>query len=204
MGKIQINSNEISSPTWAGDFMSRDHLVPGGVNIDAVQFKAVDAVVVTADGATAASGTTLNIAPLSGPIPADTILHFGAGKFARLTAAAVVGDIALTVEALPNGISDNDQATYKGLGKRVVASGTAVGRTYAEREAGTDFGPAEAGDDEVYLVAFENPDAERQPTVELYRHGGVVKENFLPNFASLAAGVVAQIRASYTTTIGVA
>jgi hypothetical protein len=85
---------------------------------------------------------------------------------------------------------------------RSVPSGTAIGRTIAERDAGTGFGPAAAADDEIYLVAFDITDAVRNPDVELYRHNSIVKENFLPGWAGLASGVKTAIRARYTCTLG--
>jgi hypothetical protein len=38
--------------------------------------------------------------------------------------------------------------------------------------------------------------------VDLYRHGSLVKENFLPNFDSWVAGAVTALRANYQTTRG--
>lgn len=204
MAKMTTNENQISSPTWTGDFLSRDHLVPGGANIDPTLFNAIDAVIVTADGIAAADAVSIDVLPLSGPIPVGTVLNFGTKKFAEVTTAAVAGAIAIAVEALPTALADADVATYKGVGTKVVASGFAIGRTFAERSAGTDFGPAADADDEVYLVAFENPDADRLPMVELYRHNSVVKENNLPGFTDLSAAVLAKIRANYSTTVGVA
>lgn len=204
MAQVTINTNQISSPTWAGDFFSRDHLVPGGVNVDPALFNAVDAVVVTADGAASGSATSITIQALSGPIPVGTLLHFGTGKFAKLTVAAAAAATVLTVEAIPTAIADTNEATYPGVGDKVLLSGAAIGRTFAERVAGTDFGPAGDSDDEIYLVAFENADIDRNPAVELYRYNSVVKENFLPDFATLSAAVLAAIRANYTTTTGAA
>ena len=121
----------LTAPIWAGDFLNREHLVPGGAKVDPAGF-AADA----------------------------------------------------------NGF-------------KPIPSGTPIGRTYAERDAGTAFGPADAADDEVYLVAFAVRDALRNNDVELYRHNSIVKENFLPNFAGIAAGVIAKIRSLYSTTKGV-
>ncbi|MBX6772689.1 MAG: hypothetical protein IRY83_13245 [Chloroflexi bacterium] len=131
MARMQANPNQLTAPAWAGDFLNREHLVPGGARVDASQF-APDAA-----------------------------------------------------------------------GRRFIPAGTAVGRTFAERDAGAGFGPATATDDEIYLTAFDVTDATLNADVELYRHGSIVKENFLPNFAGLDAGVIAKLRALYTTTKGV-
>lgn len=88
-------------------------------------------------------------------------------------------------------------------GVKFVPSGTAVGRTFAERAAGTGFGPAADADDEVYLTAYDVKDAVTNPDVTLYRHGGLVKENYLPGIGSMSAAVLAKIRAAYETIRGV-
>lgn len=285
MSQVTFSGNTLGSPAWAGDFMNREHLVPGGAKVDAAQFNAEDASVVTVGAAGAAagatsipvdalpaaipSGTILNFgsyAPvtvttsgiaaagatsipvnaLSGPIPSGTVLDFtGAGEFAVLTAPAATGATSLTVEALdaqiesgdtalfPGGtkqarltaaaaaaatsltvdelqfaLVDDDTATYAGSGtkKKFIPSGTLLGRTYAERDSGTAFGPAVSSDDEFYLTAFDVPDAERDPLVELYRHKSIVKENFLPAWLTISANsaLLADLRANYTTTKGVA
>lgn len=70
-------------------------------------------VVVGAAGALA-DATSLPVDALSGPIPSGTVLDFGGKKFARLTAAALAGAVALTVAALPTALVDDDTATYVG------------------------------------------------------------------------------------------
>lgn len=131
MARMQIISNQLSSPRWAGDFFNREHLLPGGAQLDAAQF--------TADA----------------------------------------------------------------NGRKFVPSGTPVGRTVAERAAGAGFGPAEATDDDFYLTAFDVVDAAFSRDVELYRPGGIVKENFLPVFATLSQALKDKIRSLYQTTLGV-
>ena len=203
MAQVTVNTNQITAPVWAGDFLSPAHLVPGGAQVDAAQFNAVDAVVVTVGAAGAdVDATSIPVAALSGPIPAGTVLDFGDKKLAVLTADAAAADTSLTVRAIPTALVDADTATYKGVGKVVIPTGTPVGRTFVERAAGAAFGPATEADDEVYLVAFEVPDAERNPEIELYRHGSVVKENFLPGYATMDADLLTLLRSLYTTTIG--
>lgn len=122
----------LGSPRWAGDYLDRDHLVPGGARLDAAQF-AADA----------------------------------------------------------NGV-------------KYVQSGTIIGRSIAERDAGTGFGPAADTDDEIFLVAFDISDAAKVEDVELYRQNSVVYENFLPAFAAASAAVKAALRDRYVCTINVA
>lgn len=207
MAGITFNTNEITSPVWAGDFLSREHLLPGGIKLDAAQFPKTDAVVVTVGAAGAAiDATTVPVDALPGALPNGTLLDFGGKKFARLTAAAASGATSLTVSALATALVDNDTATYAGSAdaRATVLSGTPVGRTYAERTTGDAFGPAAASDDEIFLVAFDVTDVTEDARAEAYRPGGVVKENFLPNFANIASGVLTKIRALYQTTRGVA
>lgn len=124
-------SYTLTSPAWAGDFLDRDHLIPGGAKLDATAF--------TADA--------------DGRIP--------------------------------------------------LPSGTLVGRTIAERDAGTGYGPAADTDDDIYLLAFDITDASFNPDCDFYRHGGLVKINFLPGpFESLAAGLQTFVLTHYSCTIG--
>lgn len=188
-----------TAPRWAGDYGHRDSLVPGGVKLDAAQFLAPDAVIVTVGVAGAIQGaTSVPVAALSGAIPNGTVLDFGTNKFAKLSAAAAAGATALTVVALPTALSSGNTATYGGTGYKVVPSGTAIGRTLAERDASTPYGPAAAADDEIFLIYFEIEDVTHINDGVLYRHGRVVHENLLPGFASLASGVKDAIRANYT------
>jgi hypothetical protein len=131
MANLTNMNTTLTTPAWAGDYLNREHVVPGGAKVDAAAF--------TADAS----------------------------------------------------------------GKKFIQSGTVIGRTYAERLAGTAFGPALATDDEVLIVAHDVRDASGNTDVDIYRPGGVVKENFLPNFGTLAAGVLSKIRSLYQTTIGI-
>lgn len=187
---------------WMGDFGEREHLMPGGARLDAAQFRATDAVVVTVSAAALAGATTITVTALSGPIPNNTLLDFGTTKFARLTAAAATGATTLTVDALPTALAIGDVATYPGIGLKTIASGTLLGRLRTERDAGVGFGPWATGDEDVYLLAFDVADAAKNAECELYRHGSLVKENFLPGFATLAAGALTAIRSNYETTRG--
>jgi hypothetical protein len=127
--RVTYQTPQLTNPAWAGDYMDRYSLIPGGAKLDAATF------------------------PLTS-------------------------------------------------GKAYVPSGTLIGRTYAERDAGTGFSPATvATDDELYLVAFDVTDALIEDDVELYRHRCIVKENFLPG-APLGALVLDKIRELYTCTLG--
>ena len=158
-------------------------------------------------GAAGAAGaaTSVPVAALTAAIPNGTVLNFGTNKFARLTAAAAVGATSLTVAAIPTALVSGDTATYAGVGTSItVPSGTIVGRTIAERDAGTAYGPAGAADDEVYITCFDRYDVTINTNVELYRPNSIVKETFLPGWAGIASGVKTKIRAAYVCTVGAA
>ncbi len=93
--------------------------------------------------------------------------------------------------------------TADAQGRKPIPSGTVVGRTYAERDAGTGFGPAADSDDEILIVAFDVTNAIDLTDVELYRPGSMVKENLLPDWDILSAAVKASLRAKYQTIKGV-
>jgi hypothetical protein len=198
--------NQITAPQWAGDYFDRESLLPGGAKADPTQFPATDAVTATSPAGAALGATAIPVSALTNPIPSGTLLYFGAGVYARLTALAALGATSLAVEALPVAVPAGASATYLGLGKKTVRSGTYVGRTYAERDAGTGFGPAASTDDERFLVAFEVPDLARNNDIDLYRHNKIVRENFLPDYTAISANsaLLAKLRADYTCTKGAA
>jgi hypothetical protein len=190
---------------WIGDFLDREHLIAGGAKLDPAQFNAEDAVIATLTADASANATSVAVAALSGPIPNGTLLYFGGSKkLALLTAAAAAGATSLTVQALPTAMTTGDKATYPGSGtkKKLVPSGTVLGRTYSERDANTPFGPAGDSDDEVYLLVFDVTDAARNADVTLYRPGSVVKENLLDTFAALSSTLKAKIRGTYVCVNG--
>lgn len=87
-------------------------------------------------------------------------------------------------------------------GRKFIAAGTAIGRTLAERDASTGFGPAADADDEVYLIAFDVTNALDLDDVELIRPNVVIKENFLPAWATLSVAIKAKLRGLYNMTRG--
>jgi hypothetical protein len=87
--------------------------------------------------------------------------------------------------------------TADSAGMKRVAAGTCLGRTRAERDAGTGLSPWVTGDEEVFLIAFDVIDAATNADVELYRPGSMVYENQLPGWSGLSAGLKAAIRATY-------
>lgn len=201
---VTTTGPSLSSPRWAGDYLSRDNLIPGGAKIDPAQFKAADAVTVVVGAAGAAiSATSVPVGALTGPIPSGTVLYFGGAKVATLTAAALLGAVTLTVAALPAALVNADTAQYQGVGPKYIPSGTTIGRTLTERDAMTAYGVPADADDEVYIVAFDVSDAAKIDDVELYRPNNLVYENFLPaDFAALSATLKGKLRTLYRCSIG--
>ena len=189
---------------WVGDYLDREHLIPGGARLDPTQFADAEVVAATVGAAGAALGaTSVPVAALTGPIPSGTILDFGSAKFARTTALAAVGATTIAVAALPTALVSGDKATYSPRGARKnIPPGTLVGRTLAERDAETPFGLAADADDEVYLIAFDVTDAANNADCELYRPGSLVKENFLGTFAALSPALKTKVRATYQCVRG--
>ena len=193
----------LGSPRWAGDYLGGHALVPGPFKVDESQFTALDAVRVETTAISAVDDTSLDVVALSGPIPAGTILDFGGKKLARTSAAAAAGAVAIAVDALGTALADGDIATYAGTEGKYIPSGTPVGRTTAERDAGDGFGPADADDDEIFLSAFDIDDADENNDLELYRHNHQVFENYLPVVpADMATGLEAVLRGLYHMTLG--
>lgn len=207
MAQVTHDINTKTPGAWAGDFLGREHLLPGGARVDPSQFLATDGTLVTLTANALANATSLAVSALANTIPVGTLLYFGGtAKFARVTTAPAAGATSIAVEAIPTALSNGDVATYAGSGTKPVSipSGTPIGRTYTERDAGTPFGPAVNTDDEIYLVAFDVSDARQVADVELYRKGGIVKENFLPGWSTMASNLKTAIRARYECTTGVA
>jgi hypothetical protein len=109
------------------------------------------------------------------------------------------------VAAIPTALVSGDAARYAGVAQKTVPSGTLLGRTIAERDAGTGFGPWATSDDEVYLLAFDVTDFSINPDCELYRNFGIVKENFLPGWTTLwTTNMKTALRGAYRCTSGAA
>lgn len=211
MAQVSFNYETFALPNFAAEPFSAEKLIPGGGRVVASAFPFVDAVTVTVGAAGAAADATevpVDAISMANPasnksgvvIPSGTTLDFGGDKFATLTADASIGDTSLTVRALVTALVDNDTATYDGMDRRKpVAAGTLVGRTFAERTAGTGFGAPDVAtpDDELFLTAFAVQDAAINPDVALLRHDTLIYEDKLPGWAELSATAQAAIRSRY-------
>lgn len=208
---MALGGNRLATPPWAGECLDAEDLIPGGAKVDAAQFTIYAAdVVVTLTAPAAIGAVSLAVAALSGPIPGGATLNFGiGGAFAVVDGAVAAAAVAIPVVPLVRAIPNAASATFKGQPKKAIASGIALGRTLAERDAQTPFGPAINTDAEIYLLAFDVSDADLINDIELVKPyaGFVVKENFLPNYDTLRpAGVdstlLTQLRARYNLVRG--
>ena len=96
-----------------------------------------------------------------------------------------VQDDLVRLNVLPGGVPlQEDQFTGVPLtadNKLFLASGTLIGRTFAERDAGIGYGIADVvNDDQIYLILYDIPDVNDCPVADVYRHNRLVAENHLP------------------------
>ena len=229
MAGIVFVGNTLESPLWAKDFGGRDHILPMPAQLDPSLFKDYAGVLVTASGAAAAGATSIPISALALSaltqtiifstanvlITAGTILDFGSGKFARLTANALNGATTITVAPLPTALVGGETSTYSRYSTKYIPSGILISRNNVAKTSTAPFGPAVSTDSEIYLMMFDIPDATVNNGApvgcELYRHRGLVAENYLPNYAAMLAASggselnnqLLAIRSNYETIIGV-
>jgi hypothetical protein len=178
--------------------------IPSGT---VLQFSGAGAGFARLTAAAAAGATSLTVEALPEDIDnAATALFPGGTKQARLTAAAAAGATSLTVDELQFALVDDNTAIYAGTtGVAHIPSGTLLGRTIAERDANTGFGPWASGDEEVYLLALDVTNALINADCELYRNFGIVKENFLPSWTTAwTSDMKTALRAAYRCTKGAA
>lgn len=187
-------------PLWLAEPLNQNTIMPVPVKLDAAQFNAVDAVKVTVAANTAQGLTSVPVTALSGAIPSGTVIDFGGAKFARTAAAAAINATSLTVAALPTALVANDTATYKGIGKKSLPSGTLIGRTFTERDSSAPWGPADVTtpDDEIYLTVRDNSDLSKAAHNEILAPKTKIKENYLPGWANYSTAAKAAVRARYT------
>lgn len=203
MARVTQTANTLTPPRFVAEWLGPGTLIPGGAKLVAAGFTTYTVKVNQADVAEGDTAITVDALPVA--IPSGTILDFGQhttgdiSMLAKVTAAADAGATSLTVEELAHEIENDAEATYT-VTVTTVAAGTLVGRTYAERAAGTDFGPVDASDDEVYLTAWDVTNLTINNDVELIRHETLIYEDLIPGWADLGATKQALVRAAYQTT----
>lgn len=198
MAGIEIAPNTAyTHPAWAKDYFGREHVFAGGARVDATQFARSNSVDVTLTADAAAGAVALVVTALSGPIPAGVVLRFTGNQLAYLTVDALAGATSVTVAPLGFLIPSGSTSQWRGTGRVWVRSGTLLGRTNAERDAGTPYGPAAAADDEIFILCYDIDDAIRNPDAELYRPGGLVDIVHLWSYAAAASGIKTKLASTY-------
>lgn len=197
---------EFTNPAWAKDYGNREHLLPGGARVDASQFPRDDATTITLSAAASAGDVALTVTALGKAVKPGPV-RFNGGQYANVTANAAAGATSLTVEALSADIPNGSVAVYNGSGRVEVRSATVLGRTLAERDAGTGFGPAAdtdavVGTGEVYVLYHTIDDALSNADADIYRHGGGIDETHFPGWAALSATIKTYLRTHYQCTVG--
>ena len=204
-------TTQMSTPRWIAEPTRRENVAHFPAKLEALQFTDKDAISVVVGAAGAAiSATSVPIAAITFPpgitrIPNRTWLNFGGTKVARLN-ADYTGGTSISVEAIPTALVSGDTAVFLHWGRRIaIESGTLVGRTRAERNAGTGFGPWAGGDEEVFLIMFDVSDASINNDVTLLQNLVTIKENYLPRWATLSLNGpwLTALRAAYRTITGV-
>ena len=206
MARIVHREATLTTAAWMGDFGSRDHLIPGGARVDPAQWASISHTI-TVTEPVAIDDISITVAPTTTTIPQGTTLTFGAVPLVTAEPAPA-GATSINIMAATATVADNATATFVlPAGEPLtILSGTAIGRTIAERDANTPFGPAAAADDEIFLIVNDIYDARVNPDAELYRQNSIVKENFLPQVidGTMIAGVLTKLRAAYICVRGVA
>lgn len=90
-------------PGFIGDFLNREHVLPGGIKVDPTSFINADDVPVVLNGESVQGATSMAIDALLGQIPAHTLLNFGARTQETVTvgtAGAAEGATTIPVDAL--------------------------------------------------------------------------------------------------------
>lgn len=210
MAQVTINANTLTPPRWAADFLGPASLVPGGAKVVEAEFLTTDYTVTINQADVAEGDTSITVEALDVAIPSGTVLDFGAHttgdiSMVAITAAdAAAAATSITTVELGHAIEDDAEATFTvDAANNTILSGTLIGRTYAERAAGTAFGPVatDGSDDEIFVVAFDVTDMTNNDDVELYRHGSAVYEDLLPEWADLTSAVKTDLRAAYDTMV---
>ena len=126
-------------PGFIGDVLSRDHLLPGGVKIDAALFNSIDAVKAVVGAAGAAIGaTSIPVDALSDKIPSGTYAPVVATVG---VAGAAANDVAIPVAALSGPIPAGTLLDFGGKKFARLTAGAAAGAAAAHsRPAGRKQG----------------------------------------------------------------
>jgi hypothetical protein len=206
MPQVEFSTDTIGYQNFLAEDLSSYNLIPAGAKINPGEFTTYGSIFVTvATGGAAISAVSIPItalAPLekvgTAILPIGVVLIFGVKKFAILTAPALAGDTAITVQAIPTALVATDSANYSPGHSKPIQAGLLVGRTFAERDSSTPYGVADvAADTDIYLIGVGCQDANINPEIVLLRHQTLIYENRLPGWAAMTAPQKAKVRSLY-------
>ena len=147
----------------------------------------------------AADATSVSVVAIPENLPVGTVLYFAADKVIRLTAPAVKGATALTVEALVTALADGDLAWVPGAGSKHIFSGTVMCEIAATKKV-VPRAVRPGSETAVYLI--ETDADEDSPVAALSGYGmlvgAFVNENLLPE----ATGSPKVINSTWKTELG--
>lgn len=195
---------ETADIAWLGEAANYNTLMPHGAIFNPVGIPAIDAATLTTDGVVDEGAELIILAePLNNGtgIPAGMTLMFG-------ELPAVTKDWAspssseIIIYPFSGLLNAGVVCEYPGFGSRPLRDGTAVGRTFEERDAGAPFGLADDNDDEIYLTGFAVTDLLTTQEITLVRPGTKVKENRIPGFSEYGTRLQNKLRGIYTMYIG--
>lgn len=119
------------------------------------------------------------------------------------TAPTFIGDFLSRDYLLAGGVKVTPaDFAANAAGKRYVAAGSLIGRTFAEQDADTPFGVAADTDDEIFIVAYDIYDLNEINDAEVLRRGTLIKYNLLPGWTAMSAALKAKVRTAYQPTKG--
>lgn len=173
----------------------------GGVQVDWDRVSAAyqdSAAVVTMNGAATAADTSITVDPLPIPLFAGQTLYFGqTGEFALVTAFAAAGATSVSVQALPQGLEDNDTATVGGAGAKVIPAGTVVCKLTGGKVVPRAIRPG--SETAIGILESDAIEGAREDALSGYGCiiGGAIYENLLPE----ASGSPAVINSTYKTEL---
>jgi hypothetical protein len=189
---------------FLGDVESRDHVLPGGGQLDSAASYGAGEEVYTIkvnDADVNAGETSITVDALPVALPSGTQLNFS-GTIAELTADAAAAATSITVTALTADIANDAEATYDAQAdSRFVPAGTLLGRTTAEVLAGDPWGPYGDSDNEIYIL-LDEVDLEQSPDCNVVRHGSMIKYDFLPSWSASSSTAKAALHANYEIVKG--
>ncbi len=201
-------------PGFVGDFLSREHVLPGGVKLNASTFTGADDIRIQTTAAVAVGATEVPVVALKDEIPSETVIAFGAaadGKFVRLSTTSPDGDTSMTTYPVSKALTSGDVGYYSppGTKKRIVA-GTPVYMSTSDHEnkaatgaywSSAANGKSVATTDVVRIIAYDVLDVDENNDGDLLRKGTLLHVNHM-YWDTLDSTVKAKIRIDYDVTVG--